>query len=92
MAEIADSDQNISTEHQKAGDAQLPQDGLDRDQEPEGGLQPEAVEDRPNVGTVKPEDGRLTLSARSLPRWGFAIGSAAAQGRLDMADRHPLYL
>ena len=50
------SDRNISTEHQKVGDAQLPKDTLDRDQEPAGGLEPEDVEDRPNVGTVKPED------------------------------------
>jgi len=57
MADTMDSnDQNISTEHQKAGDAQLPKDRLDRDQEPEGGLEPADVEDRPNVGTVKPED------------------------------------
>jgi hypothetical protein len=48
--------ENISTEHQNVGDARLPKDTLDRDQEPEGGLEPEEVEDRPSVGTVKPED------------------------------------
>lgn len=47
---------NISTEHQEVGDARLPQDTLDRDQVPEGGLTPEEVEDRPGVGMVEPED------------------------------------
>lgn len=51
-----DTGSNIPTEHQKAGDAQLPGDTLDRDEEPEGGLEPEDVEDRTNVGTVRPED------------------------------------
>ena len=50
------SEQNISTEHQEEGDARRPQDTLDRDQQTEGGLKPEAVEDRPSVGTVTPED------------------------------------
>ena len=48
---------NISTEHQKEGDARSPSDTLDRgqDQTP-GGQAQEDVEDRPNVGTVSPED------------------------------------
>lgn len=50
------SARNISAEHQEVGDARLPRDTLDRDQEPEGGLEPEEVDDRPSVGTVKPED------------------------------------
>jgi hypothetical protein len=50
------SSENFSTERQKVGDAQLPRDTLDRDQEPEGGLEPEDVEDRPSIGSVKPED------------------------------------
>lgn len=48
---------NISTEHQREGDARSPSDTLDRgqDQAP-GGQPPEAVEDRPMVSSVKPED------------------------------------
>ena len=49
------SEQNISTEQAK-GDARRPQESLDSDQQTEGGLDPEDVEDRPSVGTVKPED------------------------------------
>lgn len=49
-------DRNISTEHQKPGDAMLPADTLDREQGANGGQEPEDVEDRPSVGTVKPED------------------------------------
>lgn len=33
-----------------------PDDELERGSEPEGGLPAEKVEDRPSVGTVKPED------------------------------------
>ena len=47
---------NISTEHQKEGDARSPSDTLDRGQDTPGGLPPEDVEDRPNVGQVSPED------------------------------------
>jgi hypothetical protein len=47
---------NISTEHQPVGDAKRPKDTLNRDREPEGGKAQESVEDRPNVGTTKPED------------------------------------
>lgn len=56
---------NISTEHQQPGDARRPSDTLDKGQpadRPEdardtpGGNDQEAVEDRPNVGTVTPED------------------------------------
>ena len=54
---------NVSTEHQREGDARDPSDTLDR-RDPEtddrgdapGGLDQQPVEDRPNVGTVKPED------------------------------------
>ena len=48
---------NLSTEHQREGDARSPSDTLDRGQNgtPDGQPQ-EAVEDRPVVGTVKPED------------------------------------
>lgn len=48
--------ENLSTQHQREGDAQLPADTLDRDQQTEGGQPPEEVEDRPNVGIVSPED------------------------------------
>lgn len=48
--------ENLSTQHQRVRDAQLPADTLDRDQQTEGGLPPEEVEDRPNVGSVSPED------------------------------------
>lgn len=56
---------NISTEHQAAGDARRPSDTLDKDQpadRPEdptdtpGGNDQEAVEDRPNVSIVTPDD------------------------------------
>ncbi|RYG86032.1 MAG: hypothetical protein EON59_10920 [Alphaproteobacteria bacterium] len=47
---------NVSTEHQREGDARSPSDTLDRGQDTPGGQRPEAVEDRPVVGTVKPED------------------------------------
>ena len=48
---------NLSTEHQKQGDARSPSDTLDRGQDmTEGGQDQEAVEDRPNVGTVTPDD------------------------------------
>ena len=48
---------NISTEHQQEGDARSPSDTLDRGQHDTPGGQPtEKVEDRPNVGTVKPDD------------------------------------
>lgn len=48
---------NLSTEHQREGDARSPSDTLDRGQEGTPGGQPqEAVEDRPVVGTVEPED------------------------------------
>ncbi|WP_070158016.1 hypothetical protein [Sphingobium phenoxybenzoativorans] len=48
---------NISTERQKEGDARSPSDTLNRGQEQTPGGQPqEDVEDRPNVGKVKPED------------------------------------
>lgn len=56
---------NISTEHQREGDARRPSDTLDREQpadRPEdskatpGGNDQEAPEDRPNVGSVTPED------------------------------------
>ncbi|RYY28429.1 MAG: hypothetical protein EOP62_04350 [Sphingomonadales bacterium] len=50
------TDTHISTEHQDADDARRPQDTLDHDQQTEGGLEPEAVENRSSVGTVKPED------------------------------------
>lgn len=39
------SEHNLSTEHQAEGDARRPQD-----------TKPEAVEDRPSVSTVEPED------------------------------------
>ncbi|RYG90213.1 MAG: hypothetical protein EON59_00360 [Alphaproteobacteria bacterium] len=48
-------DQNISTEHQTEGDARRPQDTLDRDQQTEGELKPEATEGRSSVGTVTPD-------------------------------------
>lgn len=47
---------NLSTEHQREGDARRPKDTLDREQGTAGGQRPEAVEDRPVVGTVKPDD------------------------------------
>ena len=60
---------NISTEHQREGDARQPSDTLDANQKedqpadrPEdpkgtpGGNDQEAPEDRPNVGSVTPED------------------------------------
>lgn len=48
---------NLSTEHQHDGDARRPSDTLDRAQgDTPGGKPQEAVEDRPVVGTVKPED------------------------------------
>lgn len=48
---------NISTEHQMEGDARSPSDTLDRGQDHASNSQPvEDVEDRPNVGIVKPED------------------------------------
>ncbi|AMK17375.1 MULTISPECIES: hypothetical protein [Sphingobium] len=50
------SDPNLSTEHQREGDARSPSDTLDRGQDTPGGQPPERVEDRPVVGTVKPED------------------------------------
>jgi hypothetical protein len=53
---INGADRNISSEHQKVGDAEFPKDTPDSDREPVGGLEPEDVEDRPNVSTVKPED------------------------------------
>ncbi|KQS04001.1 hypothetical protein ASG11_06835 [Sphingomonas sp. Leaf357] len=47
----------LSTEHQKEGDARSPSDTLDRGQEGTPGGQPvEDVADRTNVSTVKPED------------------------------------
>ena len=58
-------DANLSTEHQHEGDARRPSDTLDKDRtadRPEppnhtpGGNDQEAVEDRPNVSTVTPED------------------------------------
>jgi hypothetical protein len=51
-------DHNLSTEHQKPGDAKLPNDRLDQaqDRETPGGQEQERVEDRPSVSTVKPED------------------------------------
>lgn len=54
MTNIPDS--NISTEHQKPGDAMRPADTLDRDRGANPGQEPEDVEDRPSVGTVEPED------------------------------------
>ena len=48
---------NLSTEHQDAGDARRPSDTLDRDQTDTPGANAKTpVEDRPNVGTVTPED------------------------------------
>ncbi len=48
---------NLSTEHQRTGDARKPSDTLDREQDGRPAGQPqEDVEDRPNVGTVSPED------------------------------------
>ena len=52
---------NISTEHQASGDARRPSDTLDKDQagdqaDTPGGNDQEAPEDRPNVGSVTPED------------------------------------
>ena len=48
---------NISTENQQQGDARSPSDTLDRGQEQTpGGDGQQAVEDRPNVGTVSPDD------------------------------------
>jgi hypothetical protein len=38
------------------GDARRSAGTPERGPEPEGGLPPEKVEDRPSVGTVKPED------------------------------------
>jgi hypothetical protein len=59
---------NISTEHQREGDARRPSDTLDRGQpdssaregderdDTPGGLDQERVEDRPNVSQVSPDD------------------------------------
>jgi len=47
---------NISTEHQNEGDARHPSDRLDKDRGTPGGNEQEDVGDRPNVGTVTPED------------------------------------
>lgn len=44
---------NISTEHQKDGDAGRPNDTLDKDRADSRGQ--ENVEDRPSVGTSNPE-------------------------------------
>lgn len=47
-------DRNISTEHQKEGDARRPSDTLNREQTDVQGQ--ENVEDRPSVSSVTPED------------------------------------
>lgn len=58
---------NLSTEHQRDGDARRPSDTLDREQTdktgehsddraPASGQKQEKVTDRPNVSTVEPED------------------------------------
>ncbi|MCA1197811.1 hypothetical protein K9B35_07520 [Sphingomonas sp. R647] len=47
---------NLSTEHRHAGDASSPRDTPDRGEDTPGGQSPETGEDRPVVGTVKPED------------------------------------
>lgn len=47
---------NLSTEHQKSGDARGPRDTLDREsRETPGGQPPEELGDRDNVGSVEPE-------------------------------------
>lgn len=62
MTDAADDTQprpNISTEHQKPGDARRPSDTLDRDQDGDDATDSRGqqnVEDRPNVSTVKPSD------------------------------------
>lgn len=60
---------NISTEHQKDGDARHPSDRLDKDQHDgdratTDGNGQQNVEDRPNVGSVTPEDYPVADRAR----------------------------
>ena len=48
---------NLSTEHQREGDARAPSDTLDRGRDDAADSRGQQdVEDRPNVGTVAPDD------------------------------------